>query len=132
MDTFLLYLHQKKPILLQKYHHIGAVLTWHFGYYYKVDALMAATIYNSFIHTIMYSYYLSTQLKIQSVKLIKKYITFMQLLQFFVQFSNLYFYMPPVENWLNYTIIILSDAYVFGLVILFSIFYYKNYITMVV
>jgi hypothetical protein len=58
MDTFLLYLHGKTPIFLQKYHHIGAVISWHLVYVYKVDAIWLPSLANSFVHTVMYSYYL--------------------------------------------------------------------------
>ena len=93
-DTFLLYLKGKSPIFLQKYHHIGAVLSWHLMYVYKVDAIWMATFLNSFVHTIMYSYYLGCLLKINNVRFIKKYITSIQLCQFFVLYSNFYFYKP--------------------------------------
>ena len=39
LDTFLLYLNGKTPIFLPKYHHMGAVLSWHLMYVYKVDVM---------------------------------------------------------------------------------------------
>lgn len=128
IDTFLICLNGKKPIFLQKYHHIGAVLCWHLMYYYKVDIIWSATILNSFVHTIMYSYYLGCLLKISSVKIIKKYITTLQLCQFFVLYSNFYFYKPPVETFFNYMIINLFALYGVGVIYLFGEFYYKEYI----
>lgn len=128
-DTFLLYLNGKSPIFLQKYHHIGAVIGWHLLYVYKVDSIWIPSIANSFVHTIMYSYYLGCLLKINQVRIIKKYITSLQLVQ--LSFPNviaLYYYAPPIENEFNYNIMKLFVGYVCILVVLFSHFYYINYI----
>jgi hypothetical protein len=127
-DTFLLYLNDKTPIFLQKYHHIGAVISWHLMYQYKVDMVWTASLLNSGVHTIMYSYYLGCLLKINQVRCIKKYITSMQLCQFFILYSNFYFYYPPIETWYNYSIIIFFATYGIGIIGLFSRFYYDTYI----
>lgn len=126
-DTFLLYLNGKTPIFLQKYHHVGAVLSWHLVYVYKVDVVWMPTLLNSFVHTIMYSYYLGSLLKINQVRVIRKYITSMQLCQFCVLYVNSYFYRPPVETWFNYYIILFFAAYGLGVIGLFAKFYYENY-----
>ena len=128
-DTFLLYLNGKSPIFLQKYHHIGAVVCWHLHYHYKVDCVWIPSIANSFVHTIMYSYYLGCLLKINQVRFIKKYITSLQLAQLFIpNFICLYYYIPPVETIFNYNLIKIFVGYVSVLVVLFSQFYYTNYI----
>ena len=127
-DTFLLYLNGKTPIFLQKYHHIGAVLSWHLMYIYKVDIIWMATLLNSFVHTIMYTYYFSCLLKIQQVRFLKQYITSLQLCQFFLLYVNFYFYRPPIETWFNYYIIIFFATYGVGIIGLFSKFYYDSYI----
>lgn len=128
-DTFLLYLNNKTPIFLQKYHHIGAVICWHLLYTYKVDSIWIPTFANSFVHTIMYSYYLGCLLKIKWVRFIKKYITYLQLTQLIVpNCLALYLYYPPVETFFNYQLILFFLMYVFGLIILFIQFFYKNYV----
>jgi len=128
-DTFLLYLNNKTPIFLQKYHHIGAVICWHLSYVYKVDAIWIGTTANAFVHTIMYSYYLSCLLKIKSIRVIKQYITSLQLIQLIVPAClDLYYYLPPTETRFKYSIIQIFCTYVSGLVYLFMKFYYKNYI----
>lgn len=127
-DTFLLYLNGKTPIFLQKYHHIGAVLSWHLMYFYKVDMVWMASLLNSFVHTIMYSYYLGCLLKVNRLRIIKKYITSLQLCQFFILYSNFYFYSPPIESWFNYYIIIFFAAYGVGIISMFIRFYYNSYI----
>lgn len=128
-DTFLLYLNGKTPIFLQKYHHIGAVVCWHLCYFYKVDSVWIPSIANSFVHVIMYSYYLGCLLKINQIRFFKKYITTLQLTQLFIpNFICLYCYAPPIETPFRYNIIKLFVGYVSILVILFSQFYHTNYI----
>lgn len=126
VDTFLLYLNNKTPIFLQKYHHIGAVLCWHLTYLYKVDGVFIATLLNSFVHMIMYSYYLGCLLKIDKIRIIKSYITRLQLCQLIPQPLCLVLYKN--ETTFNYTILYFFTAYSCILVLLFSHFYYKNYI----
>ena len=128
LDTFLLYLNGKTPIFLQKYHHIGAVLSWHLMYVYKVEMIWMATFLNSFVQTIMYSYYLGCLLKLNQVRFIKKYITSIQLCQFFILYVNFYFYRPQIESWFNYYIIIFFASYGAGVIGLFGRFYYDSYI----
>ena len=129
VDTFLLYLNGKSPIFLQKYHHIGAVICWHLFYVYKVDCIWIPSIANSFVHTIMYSYYLGCLLKIKQVRFIKKYITSLQLMQLSSPiYIVLCFYAPPVETAFNYKLIQLFVGYVVILIVLFSRFFYTNYI----
>jgi hypothetical protein len=123
-DTFILYLNGKSPIFLQKYHHIGAVICWHLTYIYKVEGIWIATILNSFVHTIMYSYYLGCLLKIKQVRFIKKYITSLQLCQLMPQPICLYLYNTDD----NYNILLFFTFYSVGLVMLFGSFYYDNYI----
>jgi hypothetical protein len=128
-DTFLLYLNGKNPIFLQKYHHIGALICWHLHYVYKIDSVWIPSFVNSFVHTIMYLYYLGCLLKINQVRFIKQYITSLQLIQLIIpNFICLYFYMPPVESNFNYNLIIFFVGYVSILIILFLQFYYQNYI----
>lgn len=128
-DTFLLYLNGKTPIFLQKYHHIGAVICWHLCYTYKVDCIWIPSISNSFVHMIMYSYYLGCLLKINQVRFIKKYITSLQLVQLIIpNFICLYFYVPPIESTFNYNLIKIFVGYVSVLVGLFARFFYTNYI----
>ncbi len=128
-DTFLLYLNGKSPIFLQKFHHVGAVICWHLHYVYKVDCVWIPSLANSFVHTVMYSYYLGCLLKIKQVRCIKKYITTLQLLQLIVPiFICLYYYAPPVVTKFHYHCIQLFVGYVSVLVVLFTRFFYANYI----
>ena len=126
-DTFLLYLNGKTPIFLQKYHHIGAVICWHLTYVYTVDTVWIPSIANSFVHTIMYSYYLGCLLKINQVRFIKKYITTLQLIQLFstMVISNVLY--TPVETTRNVYLMWVVNIYNIGLILSFIQFYNRTY-----
>lgn len=128
IDTFLLYLNNKNPIFLQKFHHIGAVACWHLLYVYKIDCIWVPTLANSFIHTIMYFYYLECILKIRWVRYIKQYITCLQLTQFIVPISICVYNDYPNESTFNWWMIKIMLFYVFIIVILFIEFYIKTYV----
>ena len=87
-----------------------------------------ATLANSFIHTIMYSYYLGMLLKINAVKILKQYVTSMQLLQFLITMPTAIYLYYPKEDSAGRTIIIIFAIYVLGLIGLFGKFYYETYI----
>ncbi len=124
-----MYLNGKSPIFLQKFHHVGAVICWHLHYTYKVDCVWIPSLANAFVHTVMYAYYLGCLLKVNRVRFIKKYITSLQLLQLVVpNFICLYYYAPPVETTFRYQLIIVFVSYVSVLVVLFSSFFYVNYV----
>ena len=129
IDTFILYLQGKNPIFLQKYHHIGAVICWHLAYYYKVDCIWLPSIFNAFVHMIMYSYYTMSLLKIKSIYRYKKYLTSLQIFQLVsISLTGPIMYIPPVETWFNYYIILIFQLYVCGLIYLFAQFSYNTYI----
>jgi hypothetical protein len=126
VDTFLLHLNGKTPIFLQKFHHVGAVICWHLGYYYKVDSVVFASLLNSLIHTFMYSYYLGSLLKIKQVRSIKPYLTFAQLVQLGQFPVVICFYKN--ESLANYSVMFIFSCYATILIGLFMHFYWTNYI----
>jgi len=128
-DTFLLYLNGKTPILLQKYHHIGAVISWHLCYVYGVEAIWIPSLANSFVHTVMYSYYLCCLLKINQVRFLKQYLTSLQLVQLVgsMLLSNMY-YLPIESSWIIFVMMIVN-TYNTILIVLFCSFFYANYLT---
>lgn len=128
VDTLLLYLQGKTPIFLQKFHHIGAVICWHLAYYYKVDSVGFITIANSFIHTIMYSYYFISLFRLPWIRKYKVYVTSLQLLQLSSAVVLPILYYPPNETPFNYRILMVFNAYVFCLILLFLQFSYRNYL----
>ena len=128
-DTFILYLLGKQPLLLQKYHHIGAVISWHLTYTNKIDSIWIPSLANSFVHTIMYTYYLGSLLKIKHVRIIRQYLTTLQLAQLVgTMVASNYYYGYPVETVKNYKIMWIVNVYNTFLIYLFILFYRKNYI----
>jgi len=125
LDTFIIYAKGKQPIFLQKYHHVGAVVCWHYAWIYKVDSVIWASFFNSFVHSIMYLYYL---LNVLGIKLpeVKPYITWMQMTQFSSAFLCLYFWYP-IESYTNKIIMSIFILYNSGLMVLFSLFMYNTY-----
>lgn len=127
-DTFILYLLGRQPIFLQKYHHIGAVICWHLTYINKVDCIWIPSLANSFIHIIMYSYYLGSLLKIKRIRFIRQYLTTAQLIQLIgTMWASNYYYAYPVETLQNYKIMWVVNSYNIFLIGLFVSFYCKNY-----
>ena len=125
LDTFIIYAKGKTPIFLQKYHHIGAAICWHLAWVYKVDAVIFASLANSFIHSIMYLYYLLIILKV-NLNLIKPYITYLQVIQFLAGFMSVYYWFPIETAW-NKGVISIFLIYNLGLLILFLKFIKDNY-----
>jgi hypothetical protein len=125
MDTFIIYSKGKQPSFLQKYHHVGAVICWHLTYVNSVDAVIIATLCNSFIHSIMYTFYLLSYLKFD-LKFTKIYITSLQMLQFISGFTSLYLWYP-METPINKAVIIIFLTYNLGLVYLFWDFMNTTY-----
>jgi hypothetical protein len=129
IDTLLLYLQGKKPIFLQKFHHIGAVICWHLAYFYKVDSIAFITIANSFIHTIMYAYYFISVFRVVWIRQYKIYVTSLQLIQLSLSVSLPILYYPPNETVFNYRVLLFFNAYIFCLIVLFVHFSYVNYVS---
>ena len=80
VDTIILIAKGKRPGLLQVYHHAGAVIAMHWLWLTKNPIVWAFVVLNSFIHTIMYTYYTLSAFGIQPMWL-RKRITGMQLAQ---------------------------------------------------
>lgn len=130
IDTMILYAKGKKPIFLQKFHHIGAVVVWHIGYTYRFDGVFYASLINSGVHTIMYFYYLLSLLPNinQYIRKYKVYITSIQVVQLAYGAVALPLYYYPIETDVNKNVILTFDSYICCLIILFLHFMLKNYL----
>ena len=126
IDTIIIYAKGGKPIFLQTYHHAGAVWAWFLCYYYRCDAILISTMFNAFVHTIMYFYYFMTLMKVDFVKSIKKYITMMQITQLVSGnlISIVYYF---IEKGMALYSIYLFNVYVYILIGLFLTFMKKTY-----
>ncbi|EFA83001.1 GNS1/SUR4 family protein [Heterostelium album PN500] len=111
---------------LHVYHHSSIFFLWWIGANWTPggDAYFSAMI-NSFIHVVMYGYYLLAALKIDVWW--KRYLTQLQLIQFIINlFSSIYVLYNdcPFPHWMFYGMII----YMFSMLFLFGAFYSKAYI----
>ena len=129
VDTMILYAKKKQPIVLQKFHHIGATIVWHLGFVYEFEGVYFASLINSGIHTIMYGYYfLSLFSTIRPIiNKYKVYITSAQVVQLAFGFVALPWFYYSKESLLNQRIIIVFDLYIGCLIGLFLQFMIKNY-----
>lgn len=128
IDTWIIHLGGKEPIFLQTYHHAGIViLMWSFVVTNNTSCGVVVTVLNSFIHTIMYTYYTLAALGYRSP--LKKYITQMQLLQFLTGLAIL---LPPLffDNCLSDAQRLSTQSilvYTLILIGLFANFYVNSY-----
>ena len=130
LDTFLIMLKGNDTIFLQKYHHAGAVIVFYLASKAKIPLIVFNAQFNSFVHTIMYSYYLITSTG-KKLNRIKPLITLLQLVQlisgislacknYVLRFFTTYDSIP-----VNITIIFIT--YVIILIMLFLQFFIKSY-----
>jgi hypothetical protein len=139
LDTYLILAKGQQTIFLQKYHHAGALICWWLVCYYDVSSYNYKTVfYNSFIHTIMYSYYLASLMGYKYTA-IKPYITSLQLFQFFGGgYEYTRYHMIPMIQAAPSIQALLQDGgfiainifyvYVIGLVGLFIQFFIDSYL----
>lgn len=129
VDTWILYLKGRKPIFLQTFHHLGAVIVWHLCYYYESECILIATMFNSFVHTIMYWYYMETCMLEPRpyIKYIKKYITSMQIVQLVSGCILSCVYYPVVKSRESFFAHLVFQLYVVVLIVLFVQFSRKTY-----
>jgi len=129
IDSWLLTLRDRPVSVLQWYHHAGIVCPFYFAYYFKLDAAMITMALNSFIHTVMYFYY-AVSVYVKKIPM-KPLLTTMQLTQFFIglYLSAIALETPCVQaHPYKSLIIVWSNVYCCGVVILFFNFYVRNYV----
>lgn len=129
VDTMILYAKHKKPILLQKFHHVGATIVWHLGFVYEFEGVYFASLINSGIHTVMYFYYfLSLFENIRPmINPYKVYITSAQVGQLAFGFVALPWFYYNKETLVNQRVILVFELYIACLIGLFLQFMRKNY-----
>ncbi|KAF9929549.1 hypothetical protein BGZ75_007563 [Mortierella antarctica] len=130
VDTIIILLKGRRSSLLQTYHHAGAIITMYMGYNYRAHPIWIFTTFNSFVHTIMYAYYAATSIGVKPPG--KKYITSMQITQFWTGTALAFWYefgaptgcfSNPGSRFAIWTVLV----YVFPLIYLFTAFARKMY-----
>ena len=82
IDTWILVLKRKEPSFLQLYHHTGIVFTMWGGVASQSAWLFVVVLLNSFIHTLMYTYFLIKTISPKTEIKSAKYLTSAQIVQF--------------------------------------------------
>ena len=129
VDTWIILLKQRDPSFLQTFHHAGIViLMWGFVVTGNTAPALVVLCFNSFIHTLMYSYYVMAALNIKSF--LKPYMTSMQIVQFIVGLG-ITFQTHFISGCLNEAqnfVLICMEIYTVALVLLFGIFFMESYL----
>ncbi|CAH1772236.1 unnamed protein product [Owenia fusiformis] len=132
LDTLFFILRKKENQItfLHVYHHCTMIINWYLGAKYVAggQAFLLAMI-NSFVHIWMYSYYTLAAVGPHMQKYLwwKKYMTTLQLTQFFIVVAHTGYNMTIDCNFpqgFNYAVFF----YAITLIILFGNFYYKSYV----
>ncbi|KAJ6446331.1 GNS1/SUR4 membrane protein [Purpureocillium lavendulum] len=84
LDTFIILAKGKFSSTLQTYHHAGAMLCMWAGMRYMSAPIWMFVLINSFIHSLMYTYYTLTAFSIRVPMGVKRTLTTMQITQFLV------------------------------------------------
>ncbi|KAM0687390.1 hypothetical protein COBT_001371 [Conglomerata obtusa] len=82
VDSLILHWNKRPTSFLQMYHHAGAIICCWMLVRCDTHLPWIFVVLNSFIHTLMYFYYLLTTLKIGVPRFYKRLITRMQIVQF--------------------------------------------------
>lgn len=131
MDTFIMALRKKNAQIsfLHVYHHATIFLIWWMNvYYYPAGDAYFAPAFNTFIHVMMYSYYLLATFNIPCPW--KSLITKFQLLQFvsFVVQGYTELTSDKCVKLDIYEMSLFNTIYAFSLFLLFADFYVRTYI----
>ncbi|PHH63582.1 hypothetical protein CDD81_5674 [Ophiocordyceps australis] len=84
LDTFIILAKGKSSSTLQTYHHAGAMICMWAGMRYMSAPIWMFVLVNSFIHSLMYTYYTLTAFAVKVPVGVKRALTSMQITQFLV------------------------------------------------
>ncbi|KUJ21096.1 uncharacterized protein LY89DRAFT_694732 [Mollisia scopiformis] len=99
LDTLIILAKGKRSSTLQTYHHAGAMLCMWAGIRYMSPPIWMFVFVNSFIHTLMYTYYTLTAFAVPVPMAIKRSLTTIQIIQFLVGSSY-----AALHSFVGYTI----------------------------
>ncbi|OCK84246.1 hypothetical protein K432DRAFT_401294 [Lepidopterella palustris CBS 459.81] len=98
-DTFIILAKGKRSSTLQTYHHAGAMMCMWAGMRFMSPPVWMFALVNSGIHTVMYTYYTISALRIRVPQTVKRTITTMQIAQMIVGTS-----FAAIHLFVSYTI----------------------------
>lgn len=128
IDTWIVIARHRRPIILQIYHHMGAVLGMWMMVTSRCNGGYLFVVLNSFIHTIMYFYYVIASLGYQIS--FKNIITMMQIGQFIIGSSvggMQIFLFGECMTYFDIISVLCNEVYVIILIYMFYKFYKSTY-----
>jgi hypothetical protein len=128
IDTWIIILKQRQPMFLQTYHHAGVVIAMWGLVITQCTGGSILMILNSFIHTLMYTYYTLSAFGYNSP--LKHYLTSMQLIQFVfgILSTALLYFQSNCLNSAQIAALAFVQIYAVGLIYLFGQFYIESYV----
>ncbi|KDN37252.1 hypothetical protein K437DRAFT_259847 [Tilletiaria anomala UBC 951] len=81
VDSVILLLKGRQVGQLQSYHHAGALISMWIAVRFGSECVWVFTTWNSFVHTLMYTYYLFTALHLPFPRTLKRSLTSLQIAQ---------------------------------------------------
>ncbi|TKY86306.1 hypothetical protein EX895_005131 [Sporisorium graminicola] len=81
VDSVILLLKGKRVSNLQSYHHAGAIICMWIAYRYQSQPVWVFCVFNSFVHTWMYTYYFCAAMRWPFPRAVKRNLTTMQIAQ---------------------------------------------------
>jgi hypothetical protein len=127
IDTFIVILKGRDPIFLQTFHHAGILILMWALVVASSSVSFVIVCLNSFIHTLMYTYYVLAAFGLRSP--LKSYLTQAQIIQFIVGISMTlpYLLMPGCLTPFERISLGSLQIYTFILIGLFAQFYISSY-----
>jgi len=129
LDTSILILKGKDPSFLQTYHHVGIACTMWGAIVSQSAWVHIVVVLNSFIHTLMYLYFLIKTIRPSMEIKAAKYLTSAQVLQFII--GIVYTFGVLVSNKCDTDasrfVLAVIDIYAIGLILLFLMFAKRKY-----
>ncbi|KAL2140876.1 hypothetical protein VTI28DRAFT_3167 [Corynascus sepedonium] len=104
-DTLIILAKGKLSSTLQTYHHTGAIICMWASVRYMSASSSFSIFFNSFIHTLMYTYYTLTAFNIRVPMVVKRTLTTMQITQFLLGVSC-----AIVQLFITYTVPVLTGS----------------------
>ena len=126
-DTWIIILKGREPTLLQEFHHAGIVIFMWAAYVSSASLVLIVVTFNSFIHTIMYSYYVAAAYGFKST--LKQYLTIAQITQFLIGMTitiPTHFIKDCLSPSAKFVAIV-TQGYTVALILLFVLFYKEAY-----
>ncbi|KAH7037667.1 GNS1/SUR4 family-domain-containing protein [Microdochium trichocladiopsis] len=84
LDTLIILAKGKFSSTLQTYHHAGAMMAMWAGIRYMSAPIWMFVFFNSFVHSLMYTYYTVTAFNVKVPQVIKRSLTTLQISQFVI------------------------------------------------